>query len=74
MNITREQTLRILGGQTGRLVSMANRASKAATSPATPTSPEGNILVRSENAIRGENPIMSGISFFMAVVSSSYRY
>ncbi len=74
VNITREQAFRTLGGQTGRLISMANRASKAATSPATPTSPEGNILVRSENAIRGENPITSGISFFMAIVSLGYRY
>ncbi len=63
MNITREQTLRILGGQMGRPVNITAKASKAATSPATPISLEGNILVRSEKATRGENPIMSGIIF-----------
>ena len=47
----------------GRPVNITAKASKAATSPATPISLEGNILVRSEKATRGENPIMSGIIF-----------
>src|ERR1700722_1318625 len=73
VNSTREQALRILGGQTGRTATMATAAITAAVRPATPMSPCGSSRASTEKAMRGRNERTSSSGFMSANLKTPGR-